>query len=251
MDLPMTFADFALTEGRFRKSFRVAPQDTWNENMVPLAEFIDTPKEDREGTYPFVWAVDKQHHLMRVICAEEMVVSTEERRSHWRVMKGIAGELSKEELEQVDVEQIARQTRMDLAQKLTVGLLSLAEGNVAGGDFSAKVTEALSDSAVAPSPAASGGEATGATAVGSDGYQPVWVDSSICTSCDECIEINPKIFAYNDEKLAIVIDPKGGPYKDIVRSAEKCPVDCIHPGTPWDQSEKGLDKLVKRAEKYQ
>nr|VFJ98906.1 MAG: pyruvate-ferredoxin/flavodoxin oxidoreductase [Candidatus Kentron sp. LFY] len=255
MSLPMTFADFALTEGRFRKSFRVAPQDTWNENMIPLAEFIDIPKEDREGMFPFVWAVDGESHLMRVICAEEMVVSTEERRNNWRVMKGIAGELSKEELEQVDVEQVAQQVRMDLAQKLTAGLLSLVAGTGSSdsGVFSAKAAEVLSSSPGAP-PAATGGEIAEAAVVaagGADGYQPVWVDSSICTSCDECIEINPKIFAYNDDNKAIVINPKGGSYKDIVRSAEKCPVDCIHPGIPWDQSEKGLDKLIKRAEKYQ
>ena len=26
---------------------------------------------------------------------------------------------------------------------------------------------------------------------------------------------------------------------------------CIHPGTPWNAAEPGLDKLVKRAQKYQ
>ena len=78
-----------------------------------------------------------------------------------------------------------------------------------------------------------------------------WTETPLCTTCDECTDINPKIFAYNDDRKAIVINPKGGPYKDIVRSAEKCPAACIHPGTPWDPNEKGLDKLIKRAEKYQ
>ena len=82
------------------------------------------------------------------------------------------------------------------------------------------------------------------------------IDCNACelqatTACDECIDINPKIFVYNASKQAEVINPKGGPFKDIVRSAEKCPADCIHPGTPCDPNEKGLDKLIKRAEKYQ
>jgi len=247
MELPMTFADFALTEGRFRKSFRVAPRDTWNENMVPIAEFIEMSAEDREDMFPYIWAVDKQNHLKRVICAEEMVKSVEERRSHWRVMEGIAGVLSHGELEEIDPEQIAQQTRLDMAQKLTAGLLSLAAGGAGEG-----LAAAL---AAAPGPApaqvaAVAGAATIAPAADGD-YQPAWVDSPLCTACDECIDINPKIFAYNSDKLAVVINPKGGPYKDIVRSAEKCPADCIHPGTPWDKSEKGLDKLIKRAEKYQ
>jgi pyruvate-ferredoxin/flavodoxin oxidoreductase len=48
-----------------------------------------------------------------------------------------------------------------------------------------------------------------------------------------------------------VNDPKGGPFKDIVRAAEKCTGRCIHPGTPVDPNEKGVDKLIKRAEKFQ
>jgi hypothetical protein len=34
MAVPMTFADFAITEGRFRKHFRKVPRDAWNENMI-------------------------------------------------------------------------------------------------------------------------------------------------------------------------------------------------------------------------
>ncbi|MFM1891388.1 MAG: hypothetical protein RLZ44_465, partial [Pseudomonadota bacterium] len=82
-------------------------------------------------------------------------------------------------------------------------------------------------------------------------YEPVWIETPECTSCDECTKINPNIFAYNDQKHATVRNPKGGPYKDIVKAAEKCTAGCIHPGTPWNPAEKDLDKLVKRAEKYQ
>ena len=46
-------------------------------------------------------------------------------------------------------------------------------------------------------------------------------------------------------------NPKGGSYKDIVRAAEKCTAGCLHPGTPWNMAEKDIDKLIKRAEKYQ
>ena len=58
-------------------------------------------------------------------------------------------------------------------------------------------------------------------------------------------------YLIDDEKKAIVADPRGGPYRDIVRAAEKCTAECIHPGTPFNPEEKDLAKLVKRAEKYQ
>ncbi|MEW7995269.1 MAG: ferredoxin [Candidatus Thiodiazotropha endolucinida] len=82
-------------------------------------------------------------------------------------------------------------------------------------------------------------------------YEPVWIETPECTACDECVEISPGIFAYNDDKKAVIVDPKAGHFKDIVKAAEKCTAGCIHPGTPWNPSEKDLDKLVKRAAKYQ
>jgi len=79
----------------------------------------------------------------------------------------------------------------------------------------------------------------------------VWIESKLCTTCDECITINKKIFGYNKDKKAVVLDPKGGPFRDIVKAAEKCSAKIIHPGRPLDPKEKDLDKWVKRAEKFQ
>ncbi len=35
----MTFADFALTEGRFRKHFKKAPPETWNDEHGAAGRF--------------------------------------------------------------------------------------------------------------------------------------------------------------------------------------------------------------------
>jgi pyruvate-ferredoxin/flavodoxin oxidoreductase len=79
----------------------------------------------------------------------------------------------------------------------------------------------------------------------------VWIETPECTSCDECININPGIFVYNDQGKAIVMNPRGGSFRDIVRAAEKCTAGCLHPGTPPNPSEPDVQKLIKRAEKYQ
>ena len=81
-------------------------------------------------------------------------------------------------------------------------------------------------------------------------YSPVTVDSQDCTGCGECMLVNPKMFGWNDKKQAVVLDPKGGPFKDCVKAAEKCPARVIHPGSPADPNEKGVEKLLKRAEKF-
>ncbi|MDH5632167.1 MAG: 2-oxoacid:acceptor oxidoreductase family protein [Gammaproteobacteria bacterium] len=233
MDVPLTFADFAATEGRFRKHFKKATAETWGDEMVPLHEFLDLDADEREGRYPYIWAVDEKNHLVRMLMTEELARSAEERRQFWRQLKSLAG------LDQVvDVDKVARDARADMAQKLTASLMAMAASgtNLANADRL---------STVAPATAAA------APAAGSSDFEPVWIDTPECTSCDECIEINPKIFAYDETGLAYVVDPTAGPYKDIVRAAEKCTAGAIHPGTPFKQDEKGLDKLMQRAAKYQ
>lgn len=226
--LPMTFADFAVAEARFRKHFRVAPQDTWNDNMVLLADFIELAEEDREGKFPFVWTLDKKNHLSRVLVAPPIVRSTEERLDYWRTLKSLAGLTKK-----VDPQAIADQVRSETAQKLAQGLMAML-----GGDVSLP--------SLLPSP-----DAGSPAPVSGGSFEPAWIDQSQCTACDECININPAIFAYDDDKKAFVKNASGGPFKDIVRAAEKCTGQCIHPGSPADPGEKDVEKLMKRAEKFQ
>jgi len=236
LEVPMTFADFAMTEGRFRKHFRKTPAETWNDNMVPLHEFLDLETDEREGKFPYIWGLDRKNHLMRVLVAEELTRSCAERRHFWRQLKGLAGELNK-----LDVDALIARTKADMAQKLTQSLFTLAAG---GGS--------LID--MAPLSAHGGNSGALVKANGGNGateWDTVWIDTPECTSCDECIQIAPKVFQYDADKKSTVIDPKGASYKDIVKAAEKCTAGCIHPGTPWNPGEKDLDKLLKRAEKYQ
>ena len=81
-------------------------------------------------------------------------------------------------------------------------------------------------------------------------YEPVWIDSPECTACDECTTAAPGVFAYNAKRQAIVVNPKGARYADIVKAAEKCTAACLHPGSPWNPAEPNLDKLRARAAKF-
>jgi pyruvate-ferredoxin/flavodoxin oxidoreductase len=230
MQLPMTFADFAATEARFAKQFRKAPPETWNESMVLLSDLLKLPADEREGLFPYIWAVDHKNRLMRLLVTEDLVRSTEERLNFWRQLKNIAG-LDKAA---VDSESIAEQVRAELMHKITASL----------GMIGAPV--AVDAVAAAAAPVAAAGAEAGAA----PGYEPVWIDTPECTACDECTTIAPKAFAYNDQKQAVVINPKGAKYADLVKAAEKCTAACLHPGTPWNANEPGLDKLKARAAKF-
>ena len=81
------------------------------------------------------------------------------------------------------------------------------------------------------------------------GNEP-YIDTIRCTSCDECTSINNKMFAYNEDGLAYIKDPTAGTFKQLVMAAEACAPEIIHPGDPLNPDEKDLDKLIKRAERF-
>ena len=77
-----------------------------------------------------------------------------------------------------------------------------------------------------------------------------YVETAMCTTCDECTNLNGKLFAYDDNKQAYIKDPRGGSFAQIVQAAERCPADIIHPGSPLDPKERDLEKWIARAEPY-
>jgi pyruvate-ferredoxin/flavodoxin oxidoreductase len=98
---------------------------------------------------------------------------------------------------------------------------------------------AVAQTAAAPAP-------NDADAVRIDAY----IDSDRCTTCNECTNLNKKMFAYNANKQAYIKDAAAGTFAQLVMAAEKCPVSAIHPGTPLNPKEKDLEKWLKRAQAF-
>jgi pyruvate-ferredoxin/flavodoxin oxidoreductase len=242
MELPMTFADFAITEVRFRKHFRAAPPDTWNEKMVPLHEFLDLADADREDLFPYIWTVDRKNHLSRLLVDEAMVRSCEDRRDFWQMLRALAGVDRKEP----PLAEIESRIRQDVLARITQGLAQIASGE--GGAMPAIVAGGAVPGA-APAAAAEAPAAAGEPQAAGD-YMAAWLDTDECTACDECMRINSSIFAYNEDKKAYLKDPEGGPYTDLVKAAEKCTAQVIHPGLPRDRSAADIDKWITRGSKY-
>ena len=245
MEIPTTFVDFAVTETRFRKHFRKVPRDAWNEDMVLVSEYLDMDEDEREDKVPYVWALDAKRELSRLLVAEPMVESAAERRDFWVMLRAL-GET--EETAPTDDVHLESRVRQEVVQKIASGLMGLVSGNQAL-DLNAMLDAEAAPAEQAPQQAPqlraveSPPEATG-------DYMAPWIETEECTTCDECIIINPQIFEYNDEKLAVIKDPEGGPYRDIVKAAEKCTAQVIHPGLPRDRSAKDIEKWIKRGEKF-
>jgi pyruvate-ferredoxin/flavodoxin oxidoreductase len=184
--------------------------------------------------------VNKEGQLTRLLVAQPIVESCEDRRDFWTMLRSLAGE------DRPSTDVLVEEARQDMAGKIMAGLMQVVSGSGQGlaalvaGDIAPAAAPAAGDSTPAGAPAAAA----------ADGYLAPWIDTVNCTACDECTQLNSKIFEYNADKKAVIKNAEAGPYKDIVKAAERCTARVIHPGLPRNRNEKGIEKWIKRAEKY-
>jgi pyruvate-ferredoxin/flavodoxin oxidoreductase len=91
MTLPMTFADFAATEGRFAKHFSSVKDGTPDTSLAPLHEFLKLSKDARTEKTPFIWGKHRNGKLRRLAVSRTLVASTEERLDFWHLLQDLTG----------------------------------------------------------------------------------------------------------------------------------------------------------------
>jgi pyruvate-ferredoxin/flavodoxin oxidoreductase len=308
MELPVTIADWAATEVRFKQHFSELPASQSADELMLFHEYFAASADDREGRVPFIWALTKERTLRRLKVSAEMVQLAGERQQFWSQLRQLAGlEIPVTVHDTVvgqmetEFEQRADALRVDYEAKVAELKASLptqiarrlAEGLIKNAGSSAAVAQLLASlpsvsapsslqpasgngsltkniaqpttptaavhappapvaaaAAVAPAPSAAPLAAAAAVAVDETMVLEAYVDSARCTTCNECTNLNNKMFAYNGDNQAYVKDPKAGTFQQLVIAAERCPVSIIHPGSPLNAKEKDLAKWVKRAEKF-
>ena len=91
MELPVTIADWAATEARFKKHFSRLPQDAEEERLVPFHEYLLLPPDEREEKTPFLYVLSADRSLKRLQVSREMVQLAEDRWSFWSQLQEMAG----------------------------------------------------------------------------------------------------------------------------------------------------------------
>ena len=221
---------------------------------------------------PFVWGIDDQGVLTRLVVSRALVFACRDRLNYWRTLQELAGIHNfyvEEAIDRVIKEQqaVIEAERQELTKAHEEQLESVrteaageAMGQLVDVLMGADLTDMIAgDAPVAslpasePPPALAEAEAE-EKAVEEDeeeeeevSFDEPWLDTAMCTTCDDCMGVNKMMFAYNDNKQAIITDPKAGTFADLVKAAEICPAKCIHPGKPMDPNEPGLDELIARA----
>ena len=233
LDTTVTFADFAATETRFRKHFRTIPADAWHDEQTLLADYLELDADERDEKVPFVWYLGSDGEPRRLAVSETLVAASADRRQFWRWLKALAGKGDAPSGTSADRTSIEREIISKIASSLTQ--LTGAEAGEGQGGQSPAV-----DSAPVSTPGAA--EASG--------YLAPWLDTEECTACDECTQLNGEIFEYNAAGKAVIKNPDGGPYADLVKAAERCTARVIHPGLPRNPDDPAQQKWILRGQKY-
>ena len=273
MELAFTFADYALLMPALHEHFRVAPAGFESPDLVTVDEYLKTENEDIDHMVPFVWGIDEDGVLTRLVVSRALVFACRDRLNYWRTLQELAGVQNfyvEEAIDRIIEEQQAaieaeREQLKKEHEEALENVRSEAAGEamgqlvdvLMGADLSGMITdggqmatmpapavdEPVDEPAAEPAPEPEAEE----DAEEELSFDEPWLDTAMCTTCDDCMGVNKMMFAYNGDKQAFIKDPKAGPYADLVAAAEICPAKCIHPGKPLDPNEPGLEELMARA----
>jgi pyruvate-ferredoxin/flavodoxin oxidoreductase len=202
METPLTPADFALTEGRFKKQFRPLAADAVG---APVHEYIELSTADRAGKTPFVWSTEENKKLIKVEVSPAIVRMVEERRKNWRTLQYLSGlDVAKLDADhRVELEAAQRQYREAVeARESSIDSIARAMSELAASSnapASGALGVALASGAGAPA-------AAPAPAAAADGSLPLVTlaeeDLVKCNNCKTCYQDLGELF----EKTMIVVD---------------------------------------------
>ena len=232
--LAFTLADFVALDARYGRHFARIGKLAWTQAMEPVADTVARERRAAVDNVPYLLAIDENNVLQRVLVDEKLVREARRCQTQWRALQELAGIHNSHAERQV----AAARAEWD-AQR---------------------AAECVSEAAVAPAPVADVPVAASASApapVAAPEAEPersadeAYIETPRCATCNECIQINGKMFAYDGNQQAYIVDINAGTYAQLVEAAESCQVAIIHPGKPRNPNEPGLEDLIKRAEAFQ
>jgi ferredoxin len=236
-----TYADFVLCDRRHAHHFAVVPRERWTSAMVPVADWLALPEGQAADRVPYVLAVDASDRLHRVIVDARLIQATRRCLLLWHRLQEHGG-IHNSHAEQA----LAREKAAWNAEKQQE-LEALKQASAASAGVAAAAVAVQPAAEAAPAAAPAETAVAEATPPPSD---EAWIETSRCSSCNECQNINDKLFGYDENKQAYIKDINAGTYRELIEAAEACQVAIIHPGKPKNPNEPGLDELLERAKPF-
>jgi ferredoxin len=274
LELAFTFADAVALEPAYLRHLQIIPRLAWDERQLPLADYLERfDPEGRDGSIPYLWLIDDEGTLQRAVVTRELAMSCGDRLRGWRVAQDLSGTRSAiakpaapaagaetdsqpeapqpalEHARDDELAQARREGAQDSMQRLAAvlmgpkGLQDAAALPLPSSVEAPVLEQAVSPVEVAPAPAEQVVEEEEEVL----SFDEPYIDTPLCTTCNECTNLNPRLFEYNAEKQAFIADASAGTLAELVKAAELCPARCIHPGKPRSGDETASPELIERA----
>ena len=229
-DLAFTLVDFFASDSRYARHLARVPRAKWNGSMIAVDESLSRERKGLPDKVPSLLMVDRDNVLQKVIVDEKLIREARRCREMWHSLQELGGVHNSHAEKLLAREKKAWEERMQQEAEMHKPLPPAVAP-------AAAVAAAASAPTVEEEPQRSPDEA--------------YIDTPRCATCNECTDLNNKMFKYNDNKQAYIADINAGTYAQLVDAAESCQVAIIHPGKPRNPKEPGLDELMKRAEAFQ
>jgi hypothetical protein len=229
--IPFTLIDFVACDSRYSAHFACVPRTHWNDTLIPVGARIAQENRGSLDSVPCLPMVDAQSKLQKVIVDEKLIREARRCRSMWNSLQELAG------IHNSHAERLLARERKLWEEKLAAESATSAAKPAAEPAASVVAPVATVEAAaIEPETERSPDEA--------------YIETARCSTCNECTQINSKMFAYDGNQQAYIADISAGTYAQLVEAAENCQVSIIHPGKPRNPNEAGIDELQKRAELF-
>jgi len=240
-DLAFTLVDFFASDRRYARHLARVPRAKWNGSMIAVDESLSRERKGLPDKVPSLLMVDADNVLQKVIVDEKLIREARRCREMWHSLQELGGVHNSHAEKLLARERKAWEERMQQEAETHKPLAP-----------SAAVTAAPTASGAPAAASASSTPAAASAAAEEESRSPdeAYIETPRCATCNECTNLNNKMFKYNDDKQAYIADIKAGTYAQLVEAAESCQVAVIHPGKPVNPKEPGLDELMKRAEAF-
>jgi len=86
-----TPADFALTDAQYSDHFAVAPHESWNDDMLPVVDYLELAAADSFEKVPYVAVIDDENMLRRLVVDDNMIRIVRRCRDRWHALQELGG----------------------------------------------------------------------------------------------------------------------------------------------------------------
>jgi ferredoxin len=235
-DLAFTLVDFVAGDRRYARHLARVPREKWNGSMIPVDESLTRERKGLPDKVPSLLMVDANNVLQKVIVDERLIREARRCREMWHSLQELGGVHNSHAEKLLARERKAWEERMQQEAETHATVAPAAAPAALPTATTAAASAAASAPVVEQEPERSPDEA--------------YIETTRCSTCNECTTINNKMFTYDGNKQAYIADINAGTYAQLVEAAESCQVSIIHPGKPRNPKEPGLEELLKRAEPF-